>query len=121
MKEFKIGDKVKIRKDSPFYNKLFNGDKDSEGKIIMNHKESREHFIYRVRWTNKQENNYRFIDLELYDDEVKSETKQSLDYKDGYYTLEEVESAIKEVLMEDEVKDILEMLKNKQLKTIKNV
>ena len=57
---FKIGDKVKIRKDSKFYGKTSANPKDMVGEVIELDRGG-----LRVEWENKQKNSYENEDLEL--------------------------------------------------------
>jgi len=58
----KKGDKVKLREYSQFYSQCPGG----IGTITQDDRDSKEFFYFRVKWLNNS-NNYREIDLELFE------------------------------------------------------
>lgn len=70
IKKFKVGDTIRIRKDSEYYIEDSSANpKDISGIIDSTEEESEgeseESHLYRVNWSNGRYNSYREKDLEL--------------------------------------------------------
>ena len=61
MAKFKVEDKVRIAKTSSYYSDSSSNPKDTDGKVISIN--SSDEHMYRVKWTNGEDNTYRESDL----------------------------------------------------------
>lgn len=87
LSEFKVGDKVKIRKDSIYYGYGENNPVDVRGTIHQYVYSSGVRLPYTVNWDNGEYNNYSSSDLEYWGHPINSISRLLYpDYieKDGY-------------------------------------